>query len=135
MRKLAGLFSAAALVVTVACGSTDTGITTAVKSKLAADDTVKAYQVDVDTDNGVVTLNGRPSLRRPTECAGWSERSCPEAENTTPSRMTSGVPSSSRSCSEERRYSSSARDCCCAAPTPSRASTRASIRGVCWRSA
>ena len=58
MSKLAGLLSAAALLFTVACGQTDAGITTAVKSKLAADDTVKAYQVDVDTNNKVVTLRG-----------------------------------------------------------------------------
>jgi hypothetical protein len=58
MSKWAGLVSAAALVFTVACGQTDAGITTAVKSKLAADDTVKAYQVDVDTNNKVVTLRG-----------------------------------------------------------------------------
>ncbi len=58
MSKLAGIASAAALLFTVACGQTDAGITTAVKSKLAADDTVKAYQVDVDTNNKVVTLSG-----------------------------------------------------------------------------
>jgi hypothetical protein len=58
MRKLAGFVSAAALVFTVACAQTDAGITTAVKSKLAADDMVKAYQVDVDTSNKVVTLSG-----------------------------------------------------------------------------
>jgi hyperosmotically inducible protein len=50
--------SVAALLLTVACGQTDAGITTAVKSKLAADDMVKAYQVDVDTANNVVTLSG-----------------------------------------------------------------------------
>lgn len=58
MKKLAGLISVAGLVLTVACGQTDAGITTAVKSKLAADDLVKAYQVDVDTNNKVVTLRG-----------------------------------------------------------------------------
>ncbi len=58
MTKLYGLVSAAALVFTVACGQTDAGITTAVKSKLAVDDMVKAYQVDVDTSNKVVTLSG-----------------------------------------------------------------------------
>lgn len=57
-RKFAGFASAAGLVVCVACGQTDAGITTAVKTKLAADDTVKAYQVDVDTKNHVVTLSG-----------------------------------------------------------------------------
>src|SRR5215212_10261115 len=58
MKKLVGLLSGAALAFTVACGQTDAGITTAVKSKLAADDTVKAYKVDVDTQNKVVTLSG-----------------------------------------------------------------------------
>ena len=36
------------VVVTVACAQSDPGITTAVKSQFAADDTVKAYQIDVD---------------------------------------------------------------------------------------
>src|SRR5215208_99633 len=58
MKKLVGLLSGAALAFTVACGQTDPGITTAVKAKLAADDTVKAYKVDVDTHNKVVTLSG-----------------------------------------------------------------------------
>jgi hyperosmotically inducible protein len=47
-----------AALVAVACGQTDAGITTAVKSKFAADDTVKAYQIDVTTENKVVTLAG-----------------------------------------------------------------------------
>ena len=58
MQKLAMVFSAAGLVMTVACSQTDPGITTAVKSKLAADTTVKASRIDVDTSNGVVTLTG-----------------------------------------------------------------------------
>jgi hypothetical protein len=58
MKKFAGLITAAGLVFTVACAQTDAGITTSVKSKLAADDTVKAYQVDVDTNDKVVTLRG-----------------------------------------------------------------------------
>jgi hyperosmotically inducible protein len=45
-------------VATAACSSSDPGITTAVKSKLAADDTVKAYRIDVDTKDRVVTLSG-----------------------------------------------------------------------------
>ena len=49
---------AAAVMMTVACGQTDTGISTAVKSKFAADNDVKAYQIDVDTKNKVVTLSG-----------------------------------------------------------------------------
>jgi hypothetical protein len=58
MKRLLGLSYVLALVFTVACGRTDAGITTNVKSKLAADETVKAYQVDVDTRDHVVTLNG-----------------------------------------------------------------------------
>lgn len=58
MRAFLGAVSAVVLAFTVACSQTDAGITTAVKSKLAADDTVKAYKVDVDTANKVVTLSG-----------------------------------------------------------------------------
>src|SRR5687768_14023743 len=76
MRKLAGLAAAAALLFTVACGQTDAGITTAVKSKLAADDTVKAYQVDVDTSNKVVTLSGD------VETAAQKEHAVTIARNT-----------------------------------------------------
>jgi osmotically-inducible protein OsmY len=56
--KLAALVAGGALVLSVACAQTDAGVTTSVKSKLAADDTVKAYQIDVDTQNHVVTLKG-----------------------------------------------------------------------------
>jgi len=56
LQRLAALVGVAAL--TVACAQTDAGITTNVKAKMAADDTVKAYQVNVDTRNGVVTLTG-----------------------------------------------------------------------------
>jgi len=59
MKRLAGLISAA--VFAVACGQTDAGITTAVKTKMAADDTVKAYQIDVDTSDKIVTLRGEVS--------------------------------------------------------------------------
>jgi hyperosmotically inducible periplasmic protein len=45
-------------LMTVACSQTDTGITTAVKAKLAADDEVKAYQINVDTESNIVTLSG-----------------------------------------------------------------------------
>lgn len=48
----------ACLALIVACASTDAGITTKVKTKMAADDTVKAVQIEVDTQNGVVTLTG-----------------------------------------------------------------------------
>ena len=43
----------------VACTpATDAGITGTVKTKLAADDRVKASEINVDTTNGVVTLTG-----------------------------------------------------------------------------
>jgi len=42
----------------VACSQSDAGITTAVKTKLAADSEVKASQVNVDTSKRVVTLTG-----------------------------------------------------------------------------
>ena len=58
-RRLAAFLGAGALALTtIACAQSDPGITTAVKGKLAADDTVKAYRIDVDTKNRVVTLNG-----------------------------------------------------------------------------
>ena len=58
-RKLVG-WSALAIVAmfAVGCAQSDPGITTAVKSKLAADDTVKSYRIDVDTKDRVVTLSG-----------------------------------------------------------------------------
>jgi hyperosmotically inducible protein len=56
--KLAALVAAGALVMSVACSKTDAGVTTVVKTRLAADDTVKAYQINVTTQNHVVTLKG-----------------------------------------------------------------------------
>ena len=58
MKAFLGTVSAVVLAFTVACSQSDAGITTAVKSKMAADDTVKAYKIDVDTQNKVVTLSG-----------------------------------------------------------------------------
>ena len=58
-KRMGTLLGAAVIAMSaVACSSTDPGLTTAVKSKLAADDTVKAYKIDVDTKDAVVTLNG-----------------------------------------------------------------------------
>jgi osmotically-inducible protein OsmY len=56
LRSLLSIFAAAVLVV--GCAQTDAGITTAVKAKLAADDLVKAHEIDVDTHEGAVTLSG-----------------------------------------------------------------------------
>jgi osmotically-inducible protein OsmY len=57
LQRLGVVLCAASLAI--ACGQTDAGITTAVKSKFAADDTVKAYQIDVTTNDKVVTLEGK----------------------------------------------------------------------------
>jgi hyperosmotically inducible periplasmic protein len=63
--RVSAWMSAAVLAVaTVACSQSDAGITTAVKSKLAADDNVKAYRIDVDTKSRVVTLNGQVDTAR-----------------------------------------------------------------------
>jgi hyperosmotically inducible periplasmic protein len=59
MKRLSGILGIlVAACFAVACAQTDAGITTKVKTKLAADDTVKAYQIDVDTKDKVVTLSG-----------------------------------------------------------------------------
>ena len=46
------------LSLIVSCASTDVGLTTKVKSKLVADEVVKAAQIEVTTKDGVVTLTG-----------------------------------------------------------------------------
>jgi len=58
LRRNAWALCAAIAVTAAACGATDPGITTAVKTKLAADDIVKAHEINVDTSEGVVTLTG-----------------------------------------------------------------------------
>jgi osmotically-inducible protein OsmY len=52
-RMLVG--ACAVALATVGCAQTDAGITTNVKSKLVADDLVKARQINVDTQDKVVT--------------------------------------------------------------------------------
>ena len=55
--KLAlGVF--AALAFAIGCAQSDAGITAKVKSKFAADKTVEAHQINVDTKNKIVTLTG-----------------------------------------------------------------------------
>ncbi|HEY7114124.1 MAG TPA: BON domain-containing protein [Thermoanaerobaculia bacterium] len=48
----------AALALAIGCAQSDAGITATVKSKLAADTTVQAHEINVDTKNHVVTLTG-----------------------------------------------------------------------------
>ena len=58
---------AAVLALAAACSSTqstgtqvdDATITAAVKAKLAADGDINPFNIDVDTNNGVVTLQGQ----------------------------------------------------------------------------
>jgi hypothetical protein len=56
LRWAYGLLASAVFVV--GCAQSDAGITTSVKSQLAADDLVSARQIDVDTRDRVVTLRG-----------------------------------------------------------------------------
>lgn len=48
----------AAVSLLVSCGQTDVGVTTKVKAKFAADDLVKASEIEVTASDGVVTLTG-----------------------------------------------------------------------------
>jgi hyperosmotically inducible periplasmic protein len=55
-RLLFAMISSAMLLV--GCSQSDPGITTAVKTKMAADDVVKARTIDVTTHDRIVTLSG-----------------------------------------------------------------------------
>ncbi len=57
-RHIAFLGVFAAGVITMACGATDAGISTKVKTNLMADETVKTAQIDVGVQTKVVTLSG-----------------------------------------------------------------------------
>ena len=86
--NLRALFGTAVLaMLTVACSTSDPGITTAVKSKLAADDTVKSYRIDVDTKDRVVTLSGQvdnaAAKARAVELARGTEGVRDVVDNTT----------------------------------------------------
>jgi hypothetical protein len=59
MKRFGNLAAAVALACfTAACSQTDAGVTSKVKAQLAADETVKAASIDVDTRESVVTLSG-----------------------------------------------------------------------------
>jgi len=59
LKKISGLFCALALCFTTSVyAQPDAALTAAVKTKLAADDTVKASNINVSTDGHVVTLTG-----------------------------------------------------------------------------
>jgi hyperosmotically inducible protein len=75
-KRFTGLMCAIAVVLlTAACAKSDAGITTSVKAKMAADDTVKAYQINVDTKEGVVTLTGEVPSQAAKEMAVQLARS------------------------------------------------------------
>jgi len=59
------LIATGVAVCAFGCAKSDSGITTSVKSKLVADDVVKARNIDVDTADKVVTLSGE--VRSPEE--------------------------------------------------------------------
>ena len=59
MKTLTGLVAAIGFaVVTAACGQTDAGVTSKIKGKFAQDDLVKAHEINVTTDDHIVTLTG-----------------------------------------------------------------------------
>jgi hyperosmotically inducible protein len=62
-RLLLGVLATAALLV--GCSQSDSGITSSVKSKLIADEVVKARNINVDTHDRVVTLTG--TVQSPVE--------------------------------------------------------------------
>jgi len=65
--RYAVVLSAAMLVLS--CAAIDSGVTAKVKAKLAIDETVKAYQIDVTTQDKVVTLSGNVSTEEERERA------------------------------------------------------------------
>ena len=62
-RLLLGVLGTAVLLA--GCSQSDSGISTSVKSKLVADEMVKARSINVDTRDRVVTLTG--TVQSPTE--------------------------------------------------------------------
>jgi hyperosmotically inducible protein len=55
-RLLLGIIGSA--VLAISCAQSDPGITTSVKTRLAADELVRAREINVDTKDRVVTLTG-----------------------------------------------------------------------------
>ena len=114
-QRFAILFSAGALAFSVACSQTDSGITSAVKSKMAADDTVKASEINVDTHNHVVTLNGTVGSKAEKERAAMIARNTKGVnsvvDDVTVGRpvATSGSYDRDRAVDRDRNYSESAR--------------------------
>lgn len=113
-QRFAILISAAGLAFSVACSQTDSGITTAVKSKMASDDAVKASDINVDTHNHVVTLNGTVGSAREKERAVAIARDTKGVTNviddlTVGPVATSGKYDADRDADHDRDYSAEAK--------------------------
>jgi hyperosmotically inducible protein len=95
--RIVWIAAALVAVLSAACAQTDAGITTAVKSKLAADNDVKAYQIDVDTNNKVVTLSGTvdtaTAKSRAVEIARTTDGVANVVDNVTVNAATATAPS------------------------------------------
>ena len=80
----------------VACSQSDAGITTAVKTKLAADSEVNASQVNVDTSKRVVTLTGmvdtQAAKTRAEQIASQTDGVVSVVDNLTVSETTAAGP-------------------------------------------
>jgi osmotically-inducible protein OsmY len=107
-QRFAILLSAAAFAVTAACSQTDAGITTAVKSKMATDDTVKASEINVDTHNHVVTLNGTVGSQTEKERAVMIARNTKGVTSVVDDLTVGPVATSGTAVDRARDYSESA---------------------------
>lgn len=108
MRTGAIWVSAAALaLMTTACAQTDAGITANVKSRLAKDDTVKAYKIDVDTHDHIVTLRGEVNGSQVKEQALRIARSTDGVKTLIDELQVDNVAATTGSASDPERYSDS----------------------------
>ena len=101
-QRLALLLSAAGLVFTAACSQTDAGVTTAVKTKMASDDTVKASEINVDTHNHVVTLNGTVGSQAQKERAVMIARNTKGVSNVVDDLTVGSVPAATSGAYEQK---------------------------------
>jgi osmotically-inducible protein OsmY len=71
----------AGLSLVVSCASTDVGLATHVKARFAADDLVKASQIEVASNDGTVTLKGNVDSEEAKERAIQLAKSTPGVTN------------------------------------------------------
>src|SRR5215470_2790083 len=101
-QRFAILLSAGALAFSVACSQTDAGITGAIKSKMAADDQVKASDINVDTHNHIVTLNGNVASMAEKERAETIARDTKGVTNVVNDLVVRPAPSATSGREEEK---------------------------------